>query len=929
VREVPVEGFSVIGKSISHYRITEKLGSGGMGVVYRAEDTNLSRQVAIKVLPDIFSGDPERLARFEREAKLLASLNHPNIAAIHGLEEAAGKRFLVLELVEGETLAQRIDKGPLPVEEALEVCRQIAEGVEAAHEKGIIHRDLKPANVKITPEGKVKVLDFGLAKAFHDQPTSPESPTISEMTRPGVLLGTAAYMSPEQAKGKTVDERADIWAFGCVLFECLTGKRAFEGETVTETLAAILKAEPDWGALPTTMPSKLKDLLCRCLRKDIKKRLHDIADVRIEIEEVSASPEGSIASSGKTAIETARRTSSIMWFVGLIGLIVGSLATGLLYQWLRGPGAEPTRQVIRALIDVAPADRLQSQPRDVTSGEQRPSQTAIALSPDGRLLAFSAVKGDRQQLYRRSIDQLEATPIDGTKGGASPFFSPDGKWIGFWADGELQKIAVAGGPATPICETALIFGAGWGENDAIVFAGDTTSLFQVPASGGTPHPVTTLDERKGEVSHRLPYLMPGGKVVLFTVITHFMPDWDMAEIWAERIPNGKRTFVVRGSDARYVPATGHLVFVRSGTVVAAPFDAERLEITGGAVTVISDVMQAAYTTSNAIETGSAQLAMSSSGLLVYATGGVFRSPERLPVWVDRATGKVQPLPLPPRAYYDPHLSPDGQQILMWTQGKERIVWVYDMRRGTTTRVTTEGRNSRAIWTPDGRRATFASSIAGPEYIALKPPDSSSGVERLATIGQPSSWSPDGRVLAFVDAPSTGSGAQNYVVWLLSVGDGQPRRFLNSRFNETYPEFSPDGNWIAYVSDESGQAEVYVKPYPGPGQSILLSNSGGTQPAWRHDMRELFYTKIDAQTRRTQMMSVSITTVPTLAPGVPRLLWKGQFQRQSNTRGYDVTPDGQHFLMIQQKERPPTPVTQLVVVQNWFEELKRLAPTGKR
>jgi serine/threonine-protein kinase len=925
---VRVEGFSMIGTTISHYRITEKLGAGGMGEVYRAEDTKLDRQVAIKVLPDIFSLDPERLARFEREAKLLASLNHPNIAAIYGLEEAAGKRFLVLELVEGETLAQRIAKGPLPVEESLKVCRQIAEGLEAAHEKGIIHRDLKPANVKVTPEGKVKVLDFGLAKAFHAEPSAEDiahSPTISEMTRPGVILGTAAYMSPEQARGKSVDKRADIWAFGCVLYECLTGKRTFQGDTITEILASILKSEPDWQALPPTTPWRVKNLLHQCLTKDPRERLHDIADVRIEIEGVSASPDGSIVSSGTAAIETARRTSSIMWFAGLTGLIVVVLATGLLYQWLRGTAAEPTRQVIRTLVAVAPADRLQSIPGDA-GVDQRPSQTAIALSPDGRLLAFSAVRGDRQQLYLRSIDQLEANPIADSEGGASPFFSPDGKWIGFWAKGELKKIGVAGGPATTICRTGQIFGASWGEDDQIVFAETLSGLFQVAAAGGTPRPVTTLDRRKGEVSHRLPHVLPGGKAVLFTAITHWMPDWDEAAIEVQPLPSGERRVLTHGADARYVPS-GHLVFVRSGTLVAVPFDVQRLKVTGGEVTVVSDVMQAANTPAANYETGAGQLAVSSSGLLVYATGGVHRDNERSLVWVDRS-GKVQPLPLPPppRAYFAPHLSPDGQRVVLWSQGRERIVWVYDLAGGTLTRVTTEGRNSRAIWTPDGRRVTFASAIDGPEYAATKTPDGSGDTERLSAEGEPSSWSPNGRVLSLVT--STVTGTSSHAIWLLLLGEPQPRRFLNSRFNETYPEFSPDGRWIAYVSDETGRPEVYIQPYPGPGQRRQLSDKGGIQPAWAKNGRELLYTAFSDQ-GRTQMKSVPLAPGTALAAGAPQLLWEGRFSEQSNTRGYDVTPDGQRFLMVQTKDRPPTPVTQLVVVQNWFEELKQKVPSGKR
>jgi serine/threonine-protein kinase len=550
----------MIGSSLSHYRIIEKLGAGGMGEVYRAEDTNLDRQVAIKVLPDIFSGDPERLARFEREAKLLASLNHPNIAAIYGLEETGGKRFLVLELVEGETLAQRIHREALPVEEALEVCRQIAEGLEAAHEKGIIHRDLKPANVKISPEGKVKLLDFGLARALHDQAATADlshSPTITEaMTRPGVVLGTAAYMSPEQAKGKTVDKRADIWAFGCVMYECLTGKRAFRGDDVTEVMAKILEAEPDWSLLSANTPSSIRALLRRCLRKDSKRRQQDILDARIEIEESAAKDAVPIQ-----ALPAPRRFS-LLWLAACaaVMLLAGILIGAALMRYSQPGTSSP---VVRSVIKVEPGHWLDGMRRVLEA--QRPSRTAMAISGDGRFVVYSAIEENpspqaKSQLYLRRMDQAEARPITGTEGGINPFLSPDNRWVGFWADGKLKKIPVDGGVSTTLCDAALLFGASWGPDNSIVFAdGEDAGLSRASADGGKPESLTTPDPKREEYSHRLPSWLPNGKAVLFTVMRHA---WD-SQPWLALLRLDTREWHVLlrdAADARYVP-TGHLVFL--------------------------------------------------------------------------------------------------------------------------------------------------------------------------------------------------------------------------------------------------------------------------------------------------------------------------------------------------------------------------------
>ena len=912
------------GTRLGPYEVLGPLGAGGMGEVYKARDTRLDRTVAIKILPPEFSADPDRRARFEREAKTIAGLSHPHICTLHDVGEHNGSTYLVMEHLQGETLAGRLEKGRLPLDQALSVATEIADALAGAHKQGIIHRDMKPGNVMLTKAG-VKLLDFGLAK-LKGHGAEPgvghlaSMPTRSApLTAEGTIVGTLQYMAPEQLEGKEADARTDLWALGAILHEMVTGRRAFEGDSQASLIGNIMNAEPAaLAALQPLTPPALERVVKKCLAKHPDDRwdtAHDVADELRWISQTSGA--------GALTGVVPRRRRWVRTTLAVVGGLAMALA-GAGTTWLLRPSGHASQGVTRAIVSVAPADRLQSHILDVTTGEQRPSQIAIAVSPDGRIVAFSGVKGDRQQLYLRPVGRMEATPIEDTEGAASPFFSPDGKWVGFWANEALKKVTVAGGPATTICPTEHIFGASWGEDDSIVFAGYLTGLFQVPASGGTPRQVTTLDEQKGEVSHRLPHLLPGAKAVLFTAITHYLPDWDAAEIVLQPLPAGVRTTVTRGADARFLP-TGHLVFVRSGTVLAAPFDVRRLELTGGTVTIVNDVMQAANTPTSTIESGSAQLATSSSGLLVYATGGIFRDPERLLVWVDR-DGKEHPLPLPPRAYLAPHLSPDGQQVVVWTQGRERVVWVYDLRRGTMTRVTAEGRNSRAIWTPDGHRVTFAAATAGPEEVVSMAADGSGGFERLPARGQPSSWSRDGKVLAFTSSPLGGGGTQNRI-WLLSIGEGRPRPFLDSRFIERYPEFSPDGHWIAYTSNETGREEVYAQPYPGPGGRQQFSNNGGTQPAWSHSGRELFYTEIDARTQRTRMMSVPLPPGPGLSAGVPRVLFEGLYRGQAITRGYDVSADGQRFLMVKPKERPPSPVTQLVLVQNWFEELKAKVPAG--
>lgn len=668
------EGSLVAGK----YRVLEEIGRGGMGVVYKAEDTKLARKVAIKVLPEIFTADPERLARFEREARVLASLNHPNIAAIHGVEEAEGKRFLVLELVEGETLAERLSRGALSLEETLEVCRQIAEGLEGAHEKGIIHRDLKPSNVKITPERKAKILDFGLAKAFHDQASEVDirkSPTITaDMTQPGVILGTAAYMSPEQATGRLVDKRADIWAFGCILFECLAGKRAFPGDTVTESMAAILRGEPDWDSLPAGTPGNVRAVLRRCLEKDPRERLHDIADARLEIEAPVSFLSDAV---------TAPRQPSLLWLAAgaavmlLAGILIGRVLT-------KHSQSAPSPLVVTSNIKLEPGHWLEGMRGEM----ERPTRTAMTISSDGRFVVYSAIEENpgpqaKPRLYLRRMDQPEAKPIAGTEGGDNPFLSPDNRWVGFWADGKLKKVPVEGGVPSTLCDLSFrLYGANWGRDNSIVFTdADDTGLSRVSAEGGKLETLTKPDPKREEYGHRLPSWLPDGKAVLFTVTRN---DWDWQPCLALLRLDTRdwRVLLQDAADARYVP-TGHLVFLRQGTLMAVRFDLARMEVVGQPVALMENVMQAFTGSDFYGHTGVGQFGISDTGTLIYAAGGIVPDLMNSLVWVDHR-GSEQPVTASQFSFTAPRLSPDGQRIAYIAWGRDCLVSVYDLGRGGLT-----------------------------------------------------------------------------------------------------------------------------------------------------------------------------------------------------------------------------------------------------
>jgi len=907
------------GRRLGPYEVLAAIGAGGMGEVYQVHDTKLGREVAIKVLPEAFAHDPERLSRFQREAKMLASLNHPNIATIHGLEQTNDTSYLVMELVSGETLADRIKReGAVPVEEALKIAVQIAEALEAAHEKGIIHRDLKPANVKVTPEGKVKVLDFGLAKAFAGDgvDSNPsQSPTLSAVaTMQGVLLGTAAYMSPEQARGKAVDKRTDIWAFGCVLYELLTGKQAFAGDDITDILAAVVRAEPDWQALPAAIPVQVRALLRRCLQKDKTLRLRDAGDARIEIQEVLASPTavvGSVVAATKGWRERAAWPTA-----GVLALIAIALAIVLV---LRAPKPPQPQQPIRLSAEIG-----------VDASLYTGQGPATILSPDGTRLALVASGSDqKRRIYVRPLDQLQAKVLSGTENALDPFFSPDGQWIGFFADGKLKKISVQGGAAVTLCDVPADRGGSWGDDGGIVFTqGVQVALSKVSSAGGTPQPLTTLDKQAGEITQRWPQVLPGGKVVLFTSATHGF-NYDDADIVVYSTVSGQRKTLQRGGfHARYLP-NGHLVYMHEGTLFAVPFDLQQLEVTGQPAPILEGVV----TNPN----GGAQFSFSEIGNLVYVAGGA--GVQKVSIyWMDHE-GKFTSLRETPGWYFNPAFSPDGKRLaLAINDGKRNDIWVYEWERDTLTRLTFSGQaNTNPVWTPDGQRIVYSSEEKRGEFnLWWIRADGAGDAQRLVesqSAQYAGSWRPDGKTLAFWQV---GQGTNLDVMTLPIEGDeksgwkfGEPKPFVNGAFNELEPSFSPDGRWLAYMSNESGSYEVYVRPFPGPGGKWQISTGGGVLPKWSRSGKELFYRTMGTMDSKIMVVAYTASS-DSFHADKPQLWSPGQFTELGLfTYNFDLHPDGKRFAVL---KAPGTgqaaSVNKVSFIFNFFDEIRRKVPTGK-
>ncbi len=922
----------MIGQHLGPYGITAKLGEGGMGEVYRATDSRLKREVAIKVLPPAFTADKERLARFEREAQLLAQLHHPNIASIFGLEESGGVKALVMELVDGPTLADRLESGPLSLAESLSFALQIAQALEEAHGKGIVHRDLKPQNVKASSEGTIKVLDFGLAKAMDAgassasaadlarSPTILNSPTLTAVhgTQLGVILGTAAYMAPEQARGAAVDKRADIWAFGVVLYEMLTGSRLFSGETVSDTLAAVLRQEIDWTALPAATPTEIRRLLRRCLERNPKNRLHDIADARLVLQEdLGTQPEAPPAGA------VAARRAWLPW-------VVAALAVGVAgYLGWRGSGPSASSAspgvVLHARLGLEPAEALLgSNPSEIRVGSRRPSRTAIALSPDGRWLAFTGEQSGTQQLFLRDLRHDAAVAVPGTAGADNPFFSPDGRWIGFWSDGALRKVPVDGGPAIEICKTGQLAGADWAADGRIAFSalGAVRSIQWVSADGGEPEELTKIDPATHESVHLLPRWLPGGRI-LYTAVVLRAPSGRRLVIQSED-GSGRRVLVENATDGRLVAGGRYLLFLRDSTLMAARYDAGPGTIAGGAVGMIAGVLVSLNAPNAGIDVGAGQFTTSAAGTLVYLAGGMHEDSRGVLTWMDRQ-GRLQRIEMDEGSYQAARFSPDGNRILGFTGGSRQAIWVYDPGRLTFTRLPFDGEATWPIWTPDGKNIVFSgrTTTAGDSLYQM----SADGTGRAAPLPGldgvrfPCAWSHDGDELVYLE---TAKGATSIQAFSLS---GKTTRELvqGGKGGASYAAVSPDGQWLAYVTSESGRGEVFVQPYAG-GARTPVSAQGGISPRWTRDGRELIFVE-PREGARSLYWSIPVSAGSTLTLGTPRRIGEvanGDFGTTIPISNFDVAPDGRLLGSSRRFTTPPPPKT-LELITNWFDELETKVP----
>ena len=908
------------GTRLGAYEVASPLGAGGMGEVYRARDTKLGREVAVKILPGEFSSDQERLARFEREARVLASINDPHIAHIYGLERQERREgplsFIVMELVEGEDLAARIARGPVPLDEALPIARQIAQALDAAHEQGIIHRDLKPANIKVRPDGTVKVLDFGLAKAVERSNQAgragqaggagglgvTNSPTLTSplaMTGVGVILGTAAYMAPEQARGKAVDRRADLWAFGCVLYEMLTGRRPFDGEDITAVLAKIIEREPDFGALPQATPASVRRLIRRCLEKNPSRRLASAHDALLEIDDAQTGAESAGAAVPAPAAVRPTRTT-LPWLVtAVMGVGLAATALGL---W-RGSRAAPLR-VMRYDI-------------------QLPAKTSLALaqfpplaiSRDGSMVAFVGASEGGTRLYLKRRDEPEVRALAGTERAADPLFSPDGRWLMFSAGRDLEKMMIGSGP-TPVAPIQDDRGAAWLDDGSIVYSPNAGGgLMRLPAGGGQPQALTTLDVQHDERSHRWPVALPGGKAVLFIVGVNASPDdYNNSDVDAVIVATGERRKVMTGASfVKYVP-TGHLVFMRNGAINAVRFDPDRLTVSGTPAPIVEGV-------AGDVTTGAAAFGAADDGTLVYAVGGAgVNGNRRVLVWADRS-GAAEPIDLPPAFYNDQRISPDGSRfaVIVGASGSGDV-WIFDVVRKTFTRLTFDRNAATPVWSADGRNVLYA-AVAPNNHTSFysKPVDGSRERERVGAV--------DGR--SFLQLVNRAGDALMFVtmgglnrvgdIIAMSVPDGRQTPIIATGADEFSGAASPDGRWLAYQSNESGRYEVYVTDRTGAGGRWQISTAGGEEPHWSADGSEIFYRVDD------RLMHVVVLSREPFRAGTPQKLFDGIYNVRSDTGvSYDVDPKTGRFLMTRLADAAAAaPASSLKIVLNWFEDLRRV------
>jgi len=888
----------VPGARIGQYEIVTLLGAGGMGEVYRARDARLQRDVAIKIVRDLAAGGPDRVARFRREAQVLASLNHPHIGAIYGVEDIGESGALVLELIDGPTLADRIARGPIPLDEAIAIARQVADALAAAHDHGVIHRDLKPANIKLRPDGTVKVLDFGLAKVFADESGASEpfnSPTLSlGATHAGVILGTAAYMSPEQARGKAVDKRTDVWAFGCVLYEMLAGRRAFGGDEVSDTLAFVITREVDWNALPKETPAPIRRLLRRCLEKDRARRLRDVGDAALDLSDVSG-----VAEPGQVlgAAAGARRRPLA------IGLAAGAVAATAALLVARSWQTVPPRALERFTI-VAPSN---------AALVATVSLRTTAISPDGTRPLRSTVDG---RLMMRTLDRLDVVPLLESGLHSAPFFSPDGNSVGFFTLGtsEMFRVPVAGGPTIPVARSVGVSrGATWLPDDSIVFAttAAATGLLRVPSSGGDPKAITVPDARAGEADHVWPEALPGGHAVLFTVMSG--SGVANAQIAAVDVQTGARKNLLRGgTNAIYLP-TGHLLYSAGGSMRVVPFDADRLEIRGEPVPVPEPITVSSV--------GAVNASISGDGTLAYVPGTGMNAAERSLAWVDR-TGHEELIDTPAAPFAVPRVSPDGGRVVAHLEADTSDVIVTDLRRHNQVRLTFgKAPSLRPMWSADGKWVLFRSDVAGPA-IYRKASDGGGSIERVTPVvgdGSVHAVTPDGRTIVY--AQISENTARD--LWMVDIdGKDKPQPLVVEPGDQANAVISPDGHWLAYHSSEAG--EIYVRPFPNVADGKWqLVTKGAKWPLWSRDGKELFYVTARG------IMSIAVdTSQQTFHWGSPTLLFEASysaFPGLAGPRNYDQAPDGR-FLVI--KERQGTSPGALVIVKNWFDEIKRLAPVSR-
>ena len=929
----------MIGEMLGPYRVLEKLGEGGMGEVYRARDTRLDRSVAIKVLPAHVSADAERRARFEREAKTIAGLSHSHICTLYDVGDHDGATFLVMEHLQGETLAQRLEKGALPLEQVLTVATEIADALSAAHRQGVIHRDLKPGNVMLTKAG-AKLLDFGLAKlkGHGEQPSAaklasvPTQPT--PLTAEGMIVGTLQYMAPEQVEGRPADARTDLWALGAMLYEMVTGRRAFEGATAASLIGNIMNSQPPpLAALRPLTPAALDRVVAACMAKDPDARWQAASDVARELRWIAADRSRQMESADGRVVASTRPVGRLRRALLSVGLPVATALVGVaLTLFLTRDLAPSSRGMQYRLIDTRPADRLQG----TRAASNRPTRTLLALTPDGRRLVFAGTAGTRGQLYVRSLDAPEAKPVPGTEGASLPFLSPDGQWVAFWTRNTLKKVPLdGGGPPVEIAQVQVAhgsaqvpFGASWGDDGTIVFTRmQNSGLWRVPSQGGTPEPLT--EPGPGEYTHRLPHMLPGAKGVLFTLLKE-VGNWDSVGVVVHRFGTpGWKMLVPGAADARYVP-TGHLIYFRRGQLMAAPFDLERLTITGQERGLLSNVMQAINSDTSGYDSGAAQVAVSATGMLAFVEGGEFPDEARRLVWVDRR-GSVEPVTVEAKPYRWPRVSPDGQQIAVETAQSQLRVWVHDLRIAkslipvTSPEIAARG----PLWIPDqrdGPRLVFRAAPDGRRGLFWARADGTEQPQRLMFADggpQPASWTPDGQ-LVFISMEVKTS----FDIRLLTR-DGaswRDRPLLAEVYAELCPQVSPNGRWLAYASDETGRYEITVRRFPSLEGRRQVSTDGGSNVVWARDGRELFYVRGTPDVH--ELVAHDVGPDGTIAPVVRPLFRLAPLRLLPGIGlpGFDVAPGGRRFLFVQSPETPALPAPSVIhLVENWFDELKAKVP----